>query len=91
MMTCCSSKQLKLQLNLKEEPDIHYPICEEETETLLLNDNLEMHGKGHVQKPQLSEEKDQPDYAGEKDCVLDNDIQWGRRTLQQFLMNLGLL
>ncbi|XP_027071398.1 uncharacterized protein [Coffea arabica] len=79
------------ELNLKEEPDIHYPISEEETETLLLNDNLEMHGKGHLQMPQLSEEKDQPDCTGEKDRVLDNDIQWGRRTLQQFLMNLGLL
>ncbi|KAL3531699.1 hypothetical protein ACH5RR_005220 [Cinchona calisaya] len=79
------------ELNSKEEPGIDLAISKEETQKLL-NDKLELHDNGHIQKPQLFEETDQrPNNNGVDDGVLENDIQWGRRTLQQLLMNLGLL
>lgn len=80
-----------MQLNLKEEPGSHFPTPKEETETILLNDELELHDKGHAQKHQLPEEKNQHNDNGVKDTVMENDIQWGLRTLRRFLMNLGWL
>lgn len=84
-----------MQPYLKEEPGVDLPIRKEETENWLndqpgLNDK-EGYVQVQVQEPQLTEGKELLNSKGVDGSVLKNEIQWGRRTLQQFLVNLGLL
>ncbi|CAK9139960.1 unnamed protein product [Ilex paraguariensis] len=78
----------KIQLDRKEEHGNDSPRSVETTE-MMLKEKQELHDNQHVQIPQLAEEQDQPNVKPLNNGVFDNDIQWGRRTLLEFLSNLG--
>lgn len=67
---------------------------EEETE-MLLNDKQESQEERSVEdvveNSQVVEHNNDWHNKEMKNDVLGNDMQWGRRTLQRFLVTLGLL
>lgn len=44
-----------------------------------------------IEKPQVVRQEKHPDAKPLESNVIKNDINWGRRTLQTLLSNLGLL
>ncbi|KAA8517394.1 hypothetical protein F0562_017687 [Nyssa sinensis] len=93
-----ANEQRVSELDLKEKPDIdsHDP---KEMMKMLLSDEEELNNNERGEKP-LVKEQEQPQLAKEQEPhnlmpfeseVLENDIKWGRRTLQKLLNNLGFL
>ncbi|XP_059667964.1 uncharacterized protein LOC132313282 isoform X2 [Cornus florida] len=73
----------------KEEFDKDSSRLQETTE-MMHGDHEELN-VNEQGKPRLAKEHDQPNSKQVVNDVMENDIQWGRRTLQKFLSNLGLL
>lgn len=79
------------ELSLAEESRGTCVSIPEVENAVLANDKQEFQGKGAVEgrieeDPQLMEHNNV-----QTNEVMENDLQWGRRTLQQFLTTLGLL
>ncbi|KAF8396926.1 hypothetical protein HHK36_018561 [Tetracentron sinense] len=72
----------------KQEPD--GGPHDEETAMVMLNEE-ELDGNGIEWRSHLTDEQEQPHSEPADNDVLRNDIQWGRKTLQRLLSNLGFL
>lgn len=83
-------QMLVVGTDLKEGCENNSPNTEETTE-MMFGDRQEPRQDEQAEKPQLAEEQDQTNIAAIDNRVLENDIQWGRKTLQRFLSNLGIL
>lgn len=81
-------KPNQIQLVEKQETDAEAP---KPAPSKIFNDEEEKFEREFEQKLHLPKREEQS-YSGQiDDDVLQNDIQWGRKTLLKFLTNLGLL
>ncbi|KAM7526468.1 hypothetical protein LguiA_016370 [Lonicera macranthoides] len=83
-------EMLVVDMDLKEGCENNSPNTKETTE-MMFGDRQEQCQDEQAEKPQLAEELDQTNMEAIDNIVLENDIQWGRKTLQRFLSNLGIL
>lgn len=80
-------KPNNIQLDEKQEPDGEPP--QQATTKIFKGEeqlNIKCNQKNHSPK-----REEQPDSEPTSNIIVQNDIQWGRKTLQKLLANLGLL
>lgn len=77
-----------IQLDKKQQPESDQ---QEKKNIEVVNEEEQQDDNELKQMPHLPKQEQQPDGKPLESNVVKNDIQWGRRTLQTLLANLGLL
>ncbi|XP_043697868.1 uncharacterized protein LOC122648708 [Telopea speciosissima] len=83
------------ELPQKQEPA--EVTCQEERNMMMTSNGpeVELHVDGFAEKPQLTNEEEesclQPTDDDDDDDIVQNDVEWGRKTLRKFLSTLGFL
>lgn len=82
----CAEKTIIIQSKEEYASSSYHPSGNSET---MIDKKEEPDVYERVEKLQQSQEEDNPSKEELQDSVLESDLQWGRRTLQKFLANLG--
>ncbi|KAJ4704461.1 Phosphoglucan, water dikinase, chloroplastic-like protein [Melia azedarach] len=84
-------RSIPVDASVRINEAMNYSLPEEKKNIEVVNEEEQQDDNELKQMPHLPKQEQQPDGKPLESNVVKNDIQWGRRTLQTLLANLGLL